>query len=328
MTRRSHCLETAWSLRERKGWARELSALRVFHGPSEGEGEFRQVVIDRFRSDPGDRYWVTLRPEGAEIGPGIVSTVTRFLEERGARAAVASLREAEGGAKPQISTLLGSVADLGPEPVAEGPQRSLVCLAGVGHPGLFVDHAPLRDWLRASARGWTVLNAFCYTGSLSVACGLGGAKEVVSLDLAKPVLRWADRNWRLNGLEPAAHALIATDFFEQAARWRRQGAAFDCVIVDPPSFSRGPSGPFSTAKDLARLHAAALELVSPKGTLVTSINSESVSRAQLEREVQSALLGRRRRALVLREISLPDWIPTLPGRPEQRYLKGLVLALD
>lgn len=327
MAKRAHCLDEAWSLRERRGWL-AIDALRVFHGPVEGEGEFQRVLIDRFRGERGDRFWVTLRPEGGELGRGILTAVARFLEKKGARAAVASARAAEGGTKPVLVTLLGSVADLGPEPVAEGGQRSLVCLAGVGHSGLFVDHAPLRDWLRRHARGWKVLNAFSYTGTLSVACGLGGAQEVVSLDLGKPVLRWADQNWRLNALDPAAHALVGADFFEQAARWKRQGVVFDCVIIDPPSFSRGPSGPFSTAKDLAKLHALAIDLVAARGTLVSSINSEKVPRAQFEGEVRAALSSRRRKGLVLRQIELPEWIPSHPAHPEQRYLKGLVLALD
>ncbi len=328
MSKRPPCLDAAWSLRERRGWLARYDALRVFHGPGEGEGGFERILIDRFRGKKGDRYWVTLRPDDGEEESGILTAVTRFLEKRGARAAVASSRAAEGGTKPVLTTLLGAVADLGPESVAEGPQQSLVCFAGVGHPGLFVDHAPLRNWLRRSAKGWKVLNAFSYTGSLSVACGLGGAAEVVSLDLGKPVLRWADQNWKLNELDPAAHAIIGADFFEQAARWKREKVVFDCVIIDPPSFSRGPSGPFSTAKDLARLHALAIDLVASGGTLVTSINSEKIPRAQFDREVRAALAGRRRKGLVLREIELPEWIPTDPARPEQRYLKGLVLALD
>ena len=63
--------------------------------------------------------------------------------------------------------------------------------------GLFLDHRPLRAWLEKNARGWRVLNTFAYTGSLSVAAGLGGASHATTLDLSGATLRWARENQAL-----------------------------------------------------------------------------------------------------------------------------------
>ncbi|MCM2323416.1 MAG: class I SAM-dependent methyltransferase, partial [Oligoflexia bacterium] len=193
------------------------------------------------------------------------------------------------------------------------------------HPGLFLDHAPLRQWLRRRARDWRVLNTFAYTGSLSVAAGAGGARQVTTLDLARPAIQWAEENWRLNGFSDERARFIAGDVFEWLPRLKREGQTFDCVILDPPSFSHGKKGNFSTSKDLPRLHALALELLAPGGTLVTSINSAQVSWARFERDVAEAARERRRELEVLAQIDLPETFPTRLGAAQDRYLKGWIL---
>src|SRR5690606_24981460 len=142
--------------------------------------------------------------------------------------------------------------------VSEGGRSFLVQLQGVRHPGLFLDLAPLRDWLQARSQGWRVLNAFAYTGSLSVAAGRGGASHVTTIDLSRPTIRWAEENWRENVLPESSARFIAGDVFEWLPRLRREKAEYDCLILDPPSFSRGKKGSFSTAKDLRRLHELAI----------------------------------------------------------------------
>src|SRR6202041_44691 len=141
------------------------------------------------------------------------------------------------------------------------------------HPGLFLDHAPLRAWLKENSKGLNVLNTFAYTGSLSVAAGVGGAKKVTTLDLSRPTLEWARENWELNRLAEKNSDFIFGDYFEWIPRLAKKNQLFDCVILDPPSFSRGKKGGFSTTKDLRTLHELALDCVAPEGVLVTSINS-------------------------------------------------------
>lgn len=316
-------LTSAWQRREQKQLFADTQALRVFHGPGEGTGILRSFAIDRF----GDHYWVTRWDEGAE-GQALaqdlaqaLSMVAEFLGNLGA-ASVVWLGRPEKGVPALPKVLLGKAPEVRFEVIEQGA-RFWIRLLETRHPGLFLDHAPLRLWLKEHARGWRVLNTFAYTGSLSVACGLGAAAQVTTLDLSRPTIQWAQDNWQLNGLGPSAR-FIAGDVFEWLPRLRREGQVFDCVILDPPSFSRGKKATFSTAKDLKRLHELALDLLPESGWLVTSINSANVSWSKYESDVMAAAREKRIELRVARKIEQPESFPAKPGSPETSYLKGWV----
>ena len=203
------------------------------------------------------------------------------------------------------------------------------------HPGIFLDHEPLRDWLIRSgeARG-AVLNTFAYTGSLSLAAALGGkATSVLTLDLSRATIDWARENWGLNAGTPgsvsggliggATGDFIYGDVFDWLPRFGRQGRKFDTLILDPPSFSRAKSGNFSTEKDLGRLHELAVSLLSPGGLLISSINSETISPTEFEGAI--ARIGREagRRFRFVRTLAAE---PT--GFPGATHLKGAAVRFD
>ena len=171
------------------------------------------------------------------------------------------------------------------------------------------------------------MNTFAYTGSLSVAAGLGGAAHVTTLDLSKSVVGWAEENWKLNKLSSDRARFLAGDVFEWLPRFKREGRKFDCVILDPPSFSRGVKGNFSTSKDLKKLHLMALEVLGGEGILISSINSANVPWARFESEVLSAARERGLGFELLQRIDLPDTFPTPFEKPDERYLKGWILRL-
>lgn len=315
----------------------------MFHGPGESTGSLALWAIDRFQcaegSAQGDHYWVTQweRASGDRVGSdretqaavtdAILAEIRDFLTNRDARSAT-WLGRPEQGVPSEPRTLLGQPPS-GRFVAREGASRFAIQLLGARHPGLFLDHLPLRNWLGSSAQGWRVLNTFAYTGSLSVACGLGGAAHVTTLDLSKPTIDWAQENWRLNGLADDRARFIAGDVFEWLPRLAREGERsgrrYDCVILDPPSFSRGHKGTFSTQKDLVRLHELALDLVTEGGHLVTSINSAQITWAKYEADVQAAARARKASLQILARVDLPETFPTALGRTEDRYLKGWVL---
>ncbi len=100
--------------------------------------------------------------------------------------------------------------------------------------GLFLDHRTTRARVRAEAAGRRVLNLFAYTGAFSVHAAAGGAREVVSVDLSRTYLAWAQDNFELNDLDAKAHRFVHSDVL----RWLRQTRdRFDLVILDPPPFS-------------------------------------------------------------------------------------------
>jgi 23S rRNA (cytosine1962-C5)-methyltransferase len=103
--------------------------------------------------------------------------------------------------------------------------------------GLFLDMRPLRQQLLKTCADKMVMNLFCYTGSLSVAAAKGGAALVVSVDMSKTYLEWAEENFRVNDLDPESHIFKQADVLKELERRKEQTDKFDIIILDPPSFS-------------------------------------------------------------------------------------------
>lgn len=144
------------------------------------------------------------------------------------------------------------------------------------HPGLFLDHQRTREWLLDNAKGKSVLNLFSYTGSMTMASAVGGSTNSVSIDLSGPTTQWAMKNAELNNLGPE-HQFVKADVFDWTKRFKKKNLNFDIVISDPPSQSRSDELHFSTQKHLDLLHERCIDCVAPGGTLITSINTETLT---------------------------------------------------
>ena len=113
------------------------------------------------------------------------------------------------------------------------------------HTGLFPEQAVNWDWfsdiISKSKRKLKVLNLFAYTGGATVAAAKAGA-EVVHVDAAKGMVAWAKENAKLSGLEEAPIRYIVDDWVKFVEREKRRGNHYDGIIMDPPSYGRGPKG--------------------------------------------------------------------------------------
>jgi 23S rRNA (cytosine1962-C5)-methyltransferase len=114
-----------------------------------------------------------------------------------------------------------------------------------GHLGLFPEQAVNWDWLaeqlHTASDGLRVLNLFAYTGGSTLAAAAAGA-QLTHVDAAANVVAWARKNAALSSLEEAPIRWIAEDAQRFAQRELKRGRAYDAVILDPPSFGRGPGG--------------------------------------------------------------------------------------
>lgn len=113
------------------------------------------------------------------------------------------------------------------------------------HTGLFPEQAVNWSWMidkiRSAQRPIKVLNLFAYTGGATVACAYAGA-EVCHVDAAKGMVQWAKENLHLSGLSDRPVRFITDDVFKFVQREQRRGNQYDAIIMDPPSYGRGPGG--------------------------------------------------------------------------------------
>lgn len=191
--------------------------------------------------------------------------------------------------------------------------------------GLYADMREVRAWMAPHWRGRRVLNTFAFTGAFTVSAAAHGAREVLSVDLAASVLERLAANLRLNGIDPDLHPRWDMDVFKALDRLRRKEERFDVVIADPPSFARGPDGPWSASRDFPRLVAACLRVLRPGGWLVAATNNGTVSPKSFQEQIQEGALRAGRRLRLLHQGSPPVDFPAALAFPESRYLKCWVL---
>lgn len=116
---------------------------------------------------------------------------------------------------------------------------------GFKHTGLFPEQAVNWDWMRknisSAGRPIRVLNLFAYTGGATLACLAAGAK-VCHVDASKGMTAWARANAEQSGLPQENQRWIVDDCGKFVARELRRGSFYDAIIMDPPSYGRGPGG--------------------------------------------------------------------------------------
>lgn len=113
------------------------------------------------------------------------------------------------------------------------------------HTGLFPEQAINWDWLAEGIKNCPhevkVLNLFAYTGAATMACAKAGAGEVVHVDAAKGMVAWAKENMELNNLQDHTIRFIVDDVLKFVQREQRRNHKYDVIIMDPPSYGRGPN---------------------------------------------------------------------------------------
>ena len=164
------------------------------------------------------------------------------------------------------------------------------------HTGLFPEQAVNWDFamkkIRNAKRDIKVLNLFVYTGAATMACSKAGAKEVVHVDAAKGMIEWAKENMRLSKLEDNYIRFIVDDCLKFVEREARRGHKYDVIIMDPPSYGRGPKGEIWKFEDnIYRLINACLEILSDK-PLFFLVNSYTtgISATVLENILKTTIL--------------------------------------
>lgn len=191
--------------------------------------------------------------------------------------------------------------------------------------GLFLDHRESRARIRALARDLSVLNLYGYTGGFSIAAGLGGARHVTTVDVAKPAIELAARTWLENGLPAATHQGIAEDVPQYLTQAAAQKSTFDLVIADPPNFAPSQAKLAPALESYEALHAACLSLLSHGGLYLAASCSSHVRQSAFLDTLREGARRSRRVLQILEQTGAPFDHPRLLAFPEGDYLK-VVLA--
>ena len=129
--------------------------------------------------------------------------------------------------------------------ISYGALRFRIQPTGFKHTGLFPEQAVnwdlMAELIRSAGRPVKVLNLFAYTGGATLACAAAGA-SVCHVDAAKGMVAWARENAALSGLSGAPVRWIVDDCKKFIEREIRRGSRYDAVVMDPPSYGRGPGG--------------------------------------------------------------------------------------
>lgn len=155
-------------------------------------------------------------------------------------------------------------------------------------PGLFMDQRMNRQHVLQN-RPKRVLNCFAYTCAFSVAAASIGA-QTISVDLSRRSLDRGKTNFELNQISTEGHRFIADDVFGVLGYLQRKGERFDCIILDPPTFSRGSKlKTFRIEENFEDMVRPALGVLQENGEILLSTNCSRLTTTDLKRRAMGCL---------------------------------------
>jgi 23S rRNA (cytosine1962-C5)-methyltransferase len=277
------------------------NAFRWVHGEADG---LPGVHVDVY----GDAATVRFDGAGARAFYADFAALLQSEPSIGVRRVID--REARGGAADELE-------------VRENGLIFGVDLAHGQKGGLFLDQRENRAEVGARAAGRRVLNLFGYTGGFSLYAAAGGAARTDTVDVARPAVAAARRNFERNALPVGAdvagfHAADAFEFLAQAAK---RGERFGLVISDPPSFAKSRASVATALAAYRRLHTLVAAVVAPGGLWFAASCSSQVGRKEFLTTVEAGAraAGRRFELESMRGAGFDH--PVISAFPEGEYLK-------
>lgn len=302
--------------------ARQTNAYRLVHA----EGDLLPgLIVDRFDG------WLVVQIHTAGMErqrERVLAALLRVVEPTGI------LLRNDIGARGREGLEVGKAEvawGMVPEtvPVLEGGISYLIDPFRGQKTGFFLDQRDKRARMRELApQARTLLNLFSYSGGFALA-GLAGNADLhtVNVDASRAALDLARQNYALNGHDPAAHAFIGEDAVAYLRARAEADERFDLVVVDPPAYAKTIESKPRALYGYETLNTHAARVVAPGGYLLTCSCSGAVDMAEFENVVHGGLLHARRQAQVVETFTVCLDHPTLPGFPEDRYLKAILLRL-
>jgi 23S rRNA (cytosine1962-C5)-methyltransferase len=290
-------------------------AYRVIH--AEGDG-LSGLVVDRFADTLVIEYFAAGMFRQREL-------IARCLREHFPGASLYAF--AEDHVQKQESFDFAAPPAPAPTRIQEHGVRFHAAPGAKHKTGFFADQRDNRRWLAEFCAGARVLDLCCNSGGFGIyAATLGGAREVVGLDLDEDILALAERNARLN---QAKIRFVQADLFA----WLRDAAAhrrepFDVVVLDPAKLTRDREQVIPALKKYLDMNKLALAAVKPGGIFLTCSCTGLVSEEQFLDMLRRAAFYARRTLQVLKVSGAGPDHPWLAHVPESRYLKAAFCRVE
>ena len=194
--------------------------------------------------------------------------------------------------------------------ISYGELRLKVSPTGFKHTGIFPEQAvnwdAYRRLIAGAGRPVRVLNLFGYTGGATLACAAAGA-SVCHVDASKGMVAWARENAVLSGLDSRPIRWIVDDCGKFVQREARRESCYDAIIMDPPSYGRGPSGEVWKLEDSIFALIESCSAILSEQPLFVAVNSYTtgLSPAVMEYMLRTMLCPRFGGSTASDEIGLP-----------------------
>ncbi len=307
-------IQDAWEYRKRV--MDDVNSCRIVYGESDF---LPALIVDKF----GDYLVTQFLSLGMDVRKKmIVNLLDEIIKPAGIfERDDVHVREIEG-LKQEKGYLKGQF-----DPVQEFTENGIkfyVDMENGQKTGYFLDQKENRASISKYVKGAQVLDCFCHTGSFAIHAAYYGAKDVTAVDISDDAISMAEKNARLNSLQGRI-SFVCANVFDLLRQYVSEGKAYDVVILDPPAFTKSKSTVPSALKGYKEINLRALKLLNPGGFLITASCSQHVSPELFKEVVLDAAIDAKRDIRIVEERSQAKDHPILPGAPETRYLKFLVL---
>ncbi len=307
-------LSAALSFRER--YLSRSNALRLVYSEAD---LLPGLIVDRY----AEYLVVQILTLGLEVRRQVLLDLLidrlrpRAIQER----SEAGARRREG-LPPRTGACYGEVPD--EVMIDDGGLQAFVDLRGGQKTGYFLDQRENRRATAEYARNRRVLDCFCHSGMFGLAAAKAGAASVLGVDIDSGVLRLAERNATMNGLDGSCRFVEANafDYLRQAVVEREE---YDLVVLDPPAFTKSRLRVDQALRGYKEINLRALRLLSRGGILVTCSCSHHVPAGLFQEVVLDAAADVGRQLRLLERRGQASDHPVLLGVPETEYLKCLIL---
>ena len=210
--------------------------------------------------------------------------------------------------------------------ITENGVRYLVDVENGQKTGFFLDQKYNRLAIQRICKDAKVLDCFTHTGSFALNAGIGGAKEVLGVDVSEIGVAQARENARLNQLEGRVHFQCA-DVFDLLPKLEQEKEQFDVVILDPPAFTKSKASVKNATKGYREINLRGMRLVKDMGYFVTCSCSHFMTYELFTQMIRQAAAAAH---VTLRQVEFREQSPDHPilwAAEESYYLKFYIFQV-